>query len=446
MFFLGTAIALEAKTPMLNLKLKELEIMAVDYSPNYKSAEWEEQEAYWNAEALKTQLKPRVTLDSSFRYQTEVPELQLVTGMGAKRLGDNDNYSVGPSLQWIIWDKGALSFAHESGIWEYKARQQDSVNLRKQILLNCRRSYFALLLACEQSILIMDSLETAVVQYNDIMTNVRAGAKSRYDELSSHQEVLIRKRQLSEARMEIAESLRGLSKLTGAKYTGPDLLYPMDARRQNSPIKDIESPSHYIVPEKIETLFERFGPYRGGALDASHPASQSVGSRISALEKNKESLHAQKFPKLIFSARSSYDYPNGAVTEEVFQNMAGIAFSMPLFEDRQTEKKEKQAEAKIKSLSEKQKDVVEGLQEEWSRIQDGLKGLEEQKEINLITVREAQELADIVYKSYKVGTLTYVEVQNANLRALEAHSQLVRTEIQMLLYLAELAYLKKGED
>lgn len=445
-FFFGMILCnVYGEISSLNLKLKEIEAMALDYSPSYKSAELEEESAYWNAEALKTQLKPRVNLEGSFRYQTEVPEMNIIPGRGAIKMGDNENYSFGPSLQWILWDKGALQLNYAAGVFEYKARQWDKLNIKKQILLDCRKSYFQLLLACEQSVLFMDSIKTALIQYDDIKLNVKTGTKSRMDELSAHQEVLIRKRELSQSRTEIAAALRDLAKLTGLFYPEASTLYPLDSRKRKTTLPDIEPATHFIELEKIEALLKRFEYYRTKNWKEEQPSLLALEERMTALEKTREGIKAQSAPKVSLTAKSSYDYPNGAVAEEVFQNMAGVAVSMPLFEDRQTEKKEKQTEARRRSLEQVKKETISELQKEWNKSQDELRGLEEQEKINTATVKESNELVDIVFKSYQAGSLTHVEVQNANFRALEAESQFVKTQIQILFNLAKLAYLSEED-
>jgi len=56
---------------------------------------------------------------------------------------------------------------------------------------------------------------------------------------------------------------------------------------------------------------------------------------------------------------------------------------------------------------------------------------------------EAEELAGLVYESYKAGRSTFIEVQSANLRELEAKVQSAKTDVQILIQLAVLSSLSK---
>ena len=48
-------------------------------------------------------------------------------------------------------------------------------------------------------------------------------------------------------------------------------------------------------------------------------------------------------------------------------------------------------------------------------------------------------MSELVYKAYKVGGASYLEVQSATLKSLESSIQLALTETQMLIELAALA-------
>lgn len=81
------------------------------------------------------------------------------------------------------------------------------------------------------------------------------------------------------------------------------------------------------------------------------------------------------------------------------------------------------------------------MRRDRDKAADQLSGLIAQQEINRQYVMQAEELARLVYSSYIAGRSTFLEVQTANTRALEAKIQSLRTDIQVLMQLAVLENL-----
>ena len=60
-------------------------------------------------------------------------------------------------------------------------------------------------------------------------------------------------------------------------------------------------------------------------------------------------------------------------------------------------------------------------------------------------MRDADELAKLVYDSYKAGRISHLEVERANLKALKARIESVFNETELLIENAKLASLSKEE-
>ena len=71
--------------------------------------------------------------------------------------------------------------------------------------------------------------------------------------------------------------------------------------------------------------------------------------------------------------------------------------------------------------------------------------MKEQAAINETAAKETGELADLVYEAYRAGGARFIEVQAANLKAMEAKVQEARTRVEMLGQLAVLRSLA-GEE
>lgn len=82
---------------------------------------------------------------------------------------------------------------------------------------------------------------------------------------------------------------------------------------------------------------------------------------------------------------------------------------------------------------------------DWQKAKDQLKGLRDKREIHDDSVRESIERAKLVYGSYRAGRSSFLEVQSANLHALEAKVQATTNDVQILIQLAYLASISEEQ-
>ena len=157
------------------------------------------------------------------------------------------------------------------------------------------------------------------------------------------------------------------------------------------------------------------------------------------------SLSSDRWPKFHLSAKTSLDYPNGPKLETIHQNTVGIMASLPLIDGRRIRSDIEVQEAQSRAAEERGTLGEREFRKAWDQTHDRLAGLSAQKRIDLQSVEETAELARLTYESYQMGRSNFIEVQNANLRALEARVQSARTDVQILMQLATLAHYS-GKD
>ena len=222
-------LAAQAQPPRLSLRLAEAEQAAFAHSPILKAAESNLAAAEAQVEVQLSGLLPRLTADGSVQYQTEVPRVSLAPGAPPFQFGDHLGYAIGPTLSYTLWDQGGLLKAWRSQkalAGSFDARRE---LVRRQVRLLTRLDYFQVQLALEQERSLIDSLRLAEAQYGDIAKRFRAGAASRIDWLSAHQQVLDRRRDLRSAQADLAAALCTLFAQTG-QGQGADVSVPLDAR------------------------------------------------------------------------------------------------------------------------------------------------------------------------------------------------------------------------
>ncbi|MCB4791326.1 MAG: TolC family protein [Elusimicrobia bacterium] len=416
----------------------DMENKSLESSAKLKALNYDFEAFNEKAKQQKSFLMPALTLDGYYKYNTIVPEIDMAAGPAAitKKLGDNQNYSFGPSLSWVVWDKGASKNGWHSFEAGASARQYEFEGASRQLKLACAKMYFQLSLCSEQVMLLNDSLILAQKQYSDILLNVKAGNKSRKDELSSHTEVLSRTRQLEQAKTDFSTALRQIASLSSITLSTGTFL-------PDTIMHDQRNAENYLYLDTLDALILKFKNYSEATFWEKSPDLEVFDELASSAKYAQESANSGLWPRLSFSARSSIDYPNGPKIESFNQTSAGANFSMPIFEAGKTKAKAKEYEYTCKSSIEKKKQKEKDLAELWQETKDIIAGLLKQYKINEEMINEAQELASIVYKSYSAGSTTYLEVENANFRLLEAKMQQVKTKVQLLMHYAVMRSLAK---
>ncbi|MCX5781319.1 MAG: TolC family protein [Elusimicrobia bacterium] len=442
LILIGFSVILVAKDiPLVSLKLSDIEQKTAENSPRLKASQKETEAFIKRSESAKAQLFPKLNFEGSYRYISVIPEIDIpIKGFGSLKLGDNTNYSIGPALYWTVWDKNAIRNNWLSFKSQATSKKYETETIERQIMLAARVAYFQAGLANEQVLLLSDALKVLQAQYEDIVINVKAGAKSRMDELSAHQEVIIKMKQLRTARSYLAQCLDDLSALTNEKY-GDNPMVPFSAGIIENLPKNITSPTLFLEIEPVDALIKKFEKYKKSKLSENHPNVISMEELAESAKLLSKSISSGLWPKLQFSARTSLDYPNGPKLEAINQNALGVNLTWILFEGSASRKKSQENILLGEAQTEKRNQVLRDLQKEWQKLIDQLADLEEQKVLNEQYVSEAKELSKIVYSSYKAGSANFIDVQNANYRLLEAKTQSVKTKFQILVNLVTMASL-----
>ncbi len=410
------------------LTLAFVERQALDSSFKTKTVNAELEAAQSKAEAQHSLLYPKLTLEGTYKYITEVPTLKFPGGTNTP-FGDHQNYSIGPTITWNLLDFGSLKKL-VGGAEALKASKQAEKNLiSRQILLAARLAYFKIQLRTEQHRLVTDSLKLAESQHRDIQNRKNIGSSNRIDLLAAHKEVLNLKLQSRQLQSDLSLDLRDIYALIG--HTESQLV----------PSSDGIDP----IQKSLITL----GKYEDAQFNenalSQHPLIKMHSATAESLRLTSESFKANTLPKLSLFLKTSIDYPNGPILENINQNTVGLTLSMPLYEGGRSssEAAEKQNLA-IASDNRREQARID-IFRDWQKAKDQINSLRDQREIHDVSVRESVERAKLVYGSYRAGRSSFLEVQSANLHALEAKVQATTNDVHILIQLAYLASISEEQ-
>jgi outer membrane protein len=439
LLILTAGSALFAQGAAQHITLSDAETTALGYSGTYLAAVAEARSAEQYANSLNAPLYPRLSFDANYRYNSVVPVLTpAFPGALPQRLGDNANWSVGPTLTYTLWEDNASLNTLKAAEAIAQARTFSRDNVHRQTLLSVRTAYFQVALAAEQVTITSDAVVLAQSQYNDIRTRARGGTASRYDELSAHTELLNRQKQLYQAQGEWSVALRSLSALTGTVYCVEPCTAKDALPAETEPVVDTTTVTATSL-DPLNELLARFMPYYTAVLTAQHPAVRSYEQLSTASRFSAQSAAAGYWPRIQLSARTSLDYPNGPALEQINQNSFSAVLAWPLFEAGAPGYRAAQNRAQSEAYLQQRQQIFVNLQRDHAAARDRLAALMEQRTLNNIIVGETKEVAAIAYAAYRAGGRTWVDVENANYRYMSARSEQARTVANMLINLAILA-------
>jgi outer membrane protein TolC len=427
-----------AQAADFSVTLKDAESSALETSDQYRGARLSAEAASAGAAAAGSLLYPRLSLEGSLRYNSVVTEINLPPAMGGARpLGDNWNYSIGPTASWTLYDGGALRYGRQGAERNASARSADAEAARRQTVLAARTAYFRLQLALEKVYLIGENLQLSLNQFKDVSLGAKAGSRSRLDELRAEQDTLDRKRDLLRARGDLSAALRDLGYVTGLPLPGDPAL-PLDYRMAGRDYGGVEPATMFVKADPYDSMLGRLLPAADGGLDKDLPAVKALDEAARAYKASAGAYGSALLPRLTLGARSSIDYPNGPNLYSFLQNSASLALSLPLFEKDLSRERQKENEFNAEAALRRRNDAEQAAGRDFSKARDAYRELIAEQAVNIEAVDDAVEAGRLAYASYLAGGSTWLDVESANLKTLQAKTTAATANAEILMKLAVL--------
>jgi len=440
LLWLLLAAGLRAGEPapqVFSLGLAEAESRALLASDQVKAAAAEARAAQEQAQAQFAGVLPRLSLEASYGYLTNVPSLQLSPLMPAPiQFGTHENYSIGPRLTYTLWDTGSAWKAYRGFAQQAAARGEDRRATERALRQAVDSVYVRVQLALEELRLFADSLALARAQNRDIETNFKAGAANRLDLLDSRREVLSYQLQFRQRRSDLSSALQDLVALVGAA--------PGDLSRPGPP--DFED---LTLALKLDPQEDSLASAEGWPLappDSGHPQVRAQELQARAADLAAQSQNASLYPVVTATAKASEDYPNAILPQTVQQNTFALSLSWPLFEGGRarhlTDERRREADAARRRAAQ----LLTDLRRDYDRAGTLAADLRQRRELAAQDVAASQEAARLYYQSYKAGRINLIDVQSADLRALQSKVGAADIAAQLLQQLVTLRALSGGSD
>jgi outer membrane protein TolC len=436
---LAAGLGVSAGAETLSLTLQDSEQAAVDASQSLKAARLEAEAAKHQRDATWAQLMPRLGLDGSYSYLAYVPEVQL--GPEAFPAGTFNNFSVGVSAQWDLFSLPTIWHQYQSSQSQASAMDAQADQAERELRLEVRLAYFQTRLAATQQHHYADALELAQSQAADLDLRLKAGSSSRIDDLEASDDELDDRSTFRLSQADLADTLRRLFALTG-QHKDVDLSLPVvESVGQSLPAR-VAQPSLVVSLDPAAGLLADLAGYENAPFNPGNlPQIRSMQALVEAAQRQAQSLWDGHLPSGSVGYRLSRNYPNLFFPELITQQSTSANVSVPLYAFGGIQAKADAQQAHADAQGQLLGSATTDLERDYHIARDRLEALKDQRDLQTLAAKQAAQLRDLVYQSYKVGGSTFLEVQSSSLKSLQANLALAITETQMLIELADLAAL-----
>lgn len=420
--FSTLGLASYSRAEVFEISLKDAEKSALSASTLLKAYVTDADAAKSQRDAQFQNLLPRLSFQAGYTYYNFIPSINL--GFGAPlKFGTNSTYSIGPVLNYTLWDSFSSHNSYNSFSKLEEARNEDRKNVELQLLTSLRSTYVQVQLGLEELKLIYASMELARAQNHEVQNRFQAGAAAKLDIVTSARSVLSYEIQFKARQTELAASLRDFVTLLGMADKR-DLTHPGPA--------GVPHVTLALTLEPLESLRGKFDQNHYNSPGDDQPQIRSQLLQAESLELAAKSQSAKLAPVIQFTGAVNYNRPDIPNPPRFFQETAALNLSMPLFLGDPTSHLAAQQRSLAEGAQFRASNLKANLSRDFEKAHETLDSLHEQRELALQDVAQSEEESRLYYASYKAGKIQLIDVQNANNQALQAKVNATRIDAQIL--------------
>jgi outer membrane protein len=347
--------------------------------------------------------RPAVEGSASYTRIDPVPE--FVFGGSPLELAPNDNYDFHFGARYNVYDFGKTRA--QTRLTESRVQSAlDAVNaVRSNVAYAAIRAFYSMLFL-QRSIAVQDQEIAALIQHREVARKkVEAGAAIRYDVLATEVRVAAVQNQRADALNALEKQREALRELMGLASDAPVIVRG-----------GMEVDSVGLNADSLIALAQKQRTEIRLAEDAERAAQ--LQQRLASLS---------NLPVLRASAQ--YGFKNGYEPNlNAWRgNWAGIAqLSVPIYSGDIKRYQKQESEATLRATQYQRQALERQIQNDVNRAVDDMHTALEKVTISQVRVRQAEDAVDIARVRYESGTITNVDVLDAETSLAEA--QLAREQ------------------
>lgn len=402
----------QSPPPADSLRLADVVAQVLETHPSLDAARREVNAATARVEQARSEYWPRVEVAGTYRRQDPVPEISVPGGLmpgdtgGERTIGiqPNNLYDGHLALRQTLYDFGRTGARVEHAKAGRMTMRRRSEVERSDLAFQAVNAFYATLLAEAR----MNVQHRQIEQLRRTLEVVRrrqdAGTATEFEIQSTRS-------RLSAARSRLAQfqSERQRQRAELRRLLGPD------AANSLALTGSLRHPAVPRPPVEVDSLVDR-------AL-RHHPSVRVSQARVESARQQVRAADASDAPTLALTAQGGVKngYPSD-LNEPRLNESVGLSLTVPLFEGFATHRRVEEAEATAAAADARLADARRQVRTRVEQADATLRARRRQLETASTRVEEAQAAAQLARTRYEAGTVT-------NLELLEAETELQRARL-----------------
>jgi outer membrane protein TolC len=268
--------------------------------------------------------------------------------------------------------------------------------------------------------------------------------------VTSERSILNYEQQLEQREAALASNLRDLFALLGetkaseklSRAAPPGMAHRMVHRLDQG----MDEATLIVKFDSLQKLLKALAAAENVTLDFGlQPQVQSLVYQSDSQEYLAASQKAKVYPSVALTASSVYTLPLGPPVTPFNQNSATLTLNVPLWLGDPTWHQASQTLRQAESTRHREEQERINIARDFAKAKELLRSLKMQRELADLDIKKSEEAARLYYVSYKSGSSSLLDVQNANTQALTAKISAARLDAQILTQLITLKALA-GEE
>ncbi len=387
--------AQEAATPM-RLSLDECLRIALSENPTIKVAEMEITKVDYAKKEARGQLMPELSFSGQYSRTLAKQTMYMDTeqGTAAFKVGRDNSYTTGfnatiPIVVPTLWK--SLRLTDNQMLQNVEAARASRLSLVNQV----KNAYYALLLAIDSKRVIEENHATAKLNADIFQKKYELGTASEYDALRAHVAVTNLEPSIIEAENSISRLKLQLKVLMG-----------MDSEASIEPADSLSAYRGVMYEQAL-------------AADTSLVSNTSLKTLDLQTDYLRKALDVQKaswYPNLTGSANYMWNSTSNGNPLRNFRwsgfSSVGLTLSFTLFNGGQRYYKQRQAEVSLREMQWQRDNLTRTLRTQVRTQTDNLRKCIKQIETNEGGLRQAEKANDIMQRSFKIGSGTFIQLRD----------------------------------
>jgi len=354
-------------------------------------AEEKVKEAQHRIKGAVAEFFPSLRLNGTYTHFGEVPSISIPY-IGELEMGEQDTTSFSFSLTQPVYTSGKLSLAYQQANLNYQKTEEDLSAVKKDLIFQVKESFYSVLLARENLKIAEQALNQAELHLKMVESFYQSGRASRFDLLRAKVEVANLKPNLIQARNNLNMAKERLASILSISSSSLEI----EGKLKFEPL-------HLTLNEAIDIALNNRSDLKSVLLNMKMAMFSLKIARY------------RNLPVLSLTGNYEFTSPGEANTDWEKNWSISLVFSFPFFDSGRTKAIIEQEKSRLEQVKLMVNQLEDTITLEVKKAFWDMQAARETLFAQEKNVQQAEEALSIAEGRYRNGTITQIEVLDANL-------------------------------